>query len=91
MRTRRTPASAALSRDGELVAIEHSEHGDSRHVALRVLRVADGSTVADLWDGPGLGLEAVAFAPIPGDTRMIARHERLGPLDAVHLGRRERH
>ena len=27
---------------------------------------------------PGLGLEAVAFAPIAGDTRMIARHERLG-------------
>ena len=43
------------SRDGSLVAIEHSEHGDSRHAALRVLRVADGSTVADLWDGPGLG------------------------------------
>ena len=69
---------AALSRDGTVVAIEHSEHGDSRHVALRVLRVADGSAVADLWDGPGLGLEAVAFAPIAGDTRMIARHERQG-------------
>ena len=69
---------SALSRDGALVAIEHSEHGDSRHMALRVLRVADGSTVAELWDGPGLGLDAVSFAPVVGDTRMIARHERLG-------------
>ena len=69
---------SALSRDGELVAIEHSEHGDSRHVALRVLRIADGSAVADLWDGPGLGLSAVAFAPVAGDTRLIAAHERLG-------------
>jgi acetyl esterase/lipase len=69
---------SSLSRDGTLVAIEHSEHGDSRHVALRVLRVADGTTVADLWDGPGLGLEAVGFAPIAGDTRLIVRHERLG-------------
>ena len=68
----------ALSRDGTLVAIEHSEHGDTRHPALRVLRVADGAAVADLFDGPGHGLEAVAFAPVPGDSRLICRHERLG-------------
>ena len=68
----------ALSRDGLLVALEHSEHGDSRHTALRVLQIDGGATVGDLWDGPGLGLEAVAFAPVAGDTRLIARHERLG-------------
>jgi dipeptidyl aminopeptidase/acylaminoacyl peptidase len=68
----------ALSRDGSLVAIEHSEHGDTRHPALRVLRVADGAAVADLFDGPGQGLEAVAFAPVAGDSRLICRHERLG-------------
>jgi len=66
----------ALSRDDTLIAIEHSEHGDSRHMALRVLRVADGSPMADLWDGAGRGLAAVAFAPIAGDTRLLARHER---------------
>jgi dienelactone hydrolase len=68
----------ALSRDGTLFAIEHSEHGDTRHPALRVLRVADGAAVADLFDGPGHGLEAVAFAPVAGDSRLICRHERLG-------------
>jgi acetyl esterase/lipase len=68
----------ALSRDGALFVIEHSEHGDTRHPALRVLRVADGAAVADLYDGPGLGLEAVAFAPVAGDPRLICRHERLG-------------
>jgi acetyl esterase/lipase len=66
----------ALSRDDTLMAIEHSEHGDSRHMAIRVVRVSDGSTVADLWDGVGRGLAAVAFAPIAGDTRLLARHER---------------
>ena len=66
----------ALSRDDSLLAIEHSEHGDSRHMALRVVRVADGSTVADKWDGVGRGVAAVAFAPIEGDTRLLARHER---------------
>jgi dipeptidyl aminopeptidase/acylaminoacyl peptidase len=68
----------ALSRDGSLVALEHSEHGDSRHTALRVLQLDGGASVGDLWDGPGLGVEAVAFAPVAGDTRLIARHERLG-------------
>jgi dienelactone hydrolase len=69
---------SALSEDGTLVAVGHSEHGDSRHPALRVVRTADGSTVADLWDGPGLGVEAMDFAPILGDTRLLVQHERRG-------------
>jgi dipeptidyl aminopeptidase/acylaminoacyl peptidase len=69
---------ADLSEDGTLVAIGHSEHGDSRHPALRVVRTADGSTVADLWDGPGLGVDAMGFAPVDGDTRLLVQHERRG-------------
>ena len=66
---------AGLSRDDRLVLVEHSEHGDSRHRALRVLTV-DGDVVADLWDGPGLGLHAVGFSPA-GDT-VLALHEQAG-------------
>jgi dienelactone hydrolase len=73
----------ALSEDGELVAIGHSEHGDSRHPALRVVRTGDGSTVAELWDGPELGVEAEAFAPIKGDTRLLVQHERRGRGELV--------
>jgi len=76
---------AALSRDGRLLAIEHSEHGDSRHMALRVLRVDAGGShaeepaaVGELWDGPGLGLRAVAFAPSSGDSRLLVLNERHG-------------
>jgi dienelactone hydrolase len=68
----------ALSEDDSLLAIVHSEHGDSRHPALRVVRVADGSAVADLWDGEGKGLEALEFAPVMGDTRLLVQHERHG-------------
>ncbi len=66
-----------ISRDESLIAINHSEHGDSRHMALRVIR-PDGSTVAEAWDGPGKGIDGVGFAPVAGDTRLLAIHERRG-------------
>ena len=68
----------ALSRDETLLAISHSEHGDSRHPAVRVIRTDDGSVVAEKSDGPGLGLTPLAFAPIPGDQRLLLLHERRG-------------
>ena len=68
----------ALSDDETLLAISHSEHGDSRHPAVRVLRIADGSTVGEKSDGPGKGLTPVAFAPVPGDGRLLLLHERHG-------------
>ncbi len=68
----------AMSRDEHLLAIVHSEHGDSRHPAIRVLRTSDGSTVAEKWDGPGLGLDVLGFAPVDGDTRLLLSHERRG-------------
>jgi dienelactone hydrolase len=67
-----------LSRDEELVAIGHSEHGDSRHPALRVLRRADGSTVAECWDGEGKGVRPIGFSPTAGDPRLLVIHERDG-------------
>lgn len=74
---REDAALAALSADGSLIAVGHSEHGDSRHPALRVLH-RDGTTVADLWDGLGRGLRGTGFAPLPGDTRLLVEHERNG-------------
>ena len=70
-----------LSHDGSLIAIEHTEHGDAMHSALRVLR-PDGSTVAELDDTKGgtveLGLEVLGFAPVDGDTRLLIGHQRRG-------------
>ncbi|TPQ21010.1 S9 family peptidase [Streptomyces sporangiiformans] len=70
-----------LSHDGSLIAIEHTEHGDAMHSALRVLRM-DGSTVAELDDTKGgtveLGLEVLGFAPVDGDTRLLVGHQRRG-------------
>ncbi len=69
----------ALSEDEMLLAIGHSEHGDSRHPAVRILRTDDdGSTVAEKSDGPGKGLTPLVFAPILGDGRLLLLHERRG-------------
>jgi acetyl esterase/lipase len=66
-----------LSRDERLLAISHSEHGDSRHPAVRVLdRTA--RRVADLWDGPGLAVWPGAWSPAAGDRRMIVLREGTG-------------
>ncbi|GAB3445419.1 prolyl oligopeptidase family serine peptidase [Streptomonospora sediminis] len=46
---------ADLSDDGSLLALAHSEHGDSRHMAVRVLRPAPGPV-------PGAGSAAAAAA-----------------------------
>jgi len=72
----------ALSRDGTLLAVDHSEHGDSRHPAVRVLDLravpagGEPSVVGDLWDGPGRSTGSVEFAPVAGDRRLLVAHER---------------
>ncbi|MCW2635736.1 MAG: Dipeptidyl aminopeptidase/acylaminoacyl peptidase [Blastococcus sp.] len=78
------PASVdALTRDDELLVISHSEHGDPRYPALRVLRTGDTTldapaVVAEKWDGEGRGLHALEFGPLPGDRRLLVGHERRG-------------
>ncbi|MEU7578645.1 prolyl oligopeptidase family serine peptidase [Streptomyces sp. NPDC041068] len=70
-----------LSHDGTLIAVEHTEHGDAMHSAIRVIRT-DGSAVAELDDTKGgavdLGLEVLGFAPVEGDTRLLVGHQRRG-------------
>ncbi|MFE3328002.1 prolyl oligopeptidase family serine peptidase [Streptomyces sp. NPDC059176] len=70
-----------LSHDGTLIAMEHTEHGDAMHAALRVVRL-DGSPVAELDDTKDgsveLGLEVLGFAPVDGDTRLLVGHQRRG-------------
>ncbi|MET8051442.1 prolyl oligopeptidase family serine peptidase [Streptosporangium sp. NPDC005286] len=70
-------AVSAVSLDGSLIAISHSEHGDARHPALRVLR-RHGQVVGDLYDGPGKAVSGLRFAPLSGDRRLLTLHERRG-------------
>jgi dipeptidyl aminopeptidase/acylaminoacyl peptidase len=80
-RHRQSAGVGDLSHDGSLIAIEHTEHGDAMHSALRVVRL-DSSLVAELDDTKGgteeLGLEVLGFAPVDGDTRLLIGHQRRG-------------
>ncbi|NUT41894.1 MAG: S9 family peptidase [Thermoactinospora sp.] len=63
-----------MTLDGELVALNHTENGDFRHPALRVVR-QDGQVVGELSD-PGKAVRGLSFSPVLGDRRLLALHER---------------
>jgi dipeptidyl aminopeptidase/acylaminoacyl peptidase len=84
-RHRQSAGVGDLSHDGTLLVIEHTEHGDAMHAALRVVRpngTARPETVAELDDTEGgtreLGLTVLGFAPVAGDTRLLVGHQRQG-------------
>ena len=65
-----------LSRDGTLVALFHSENGDSRNRELRIIDL-EGRCVAELSHGAGHGLSpSGGWSPIAGDARYLAVHDR---------------
>jgi len=69
---------ASLSRDSNLLALAHAEHGDTMHPALRVVDARTGAGRGDQWDGPGLGLAVAGWSPVEGDQRLALSHERDG-------------
>jgi dipeptidyl aminopeptidase/acylaminoacyl peptidase len=67
-----------LSRDSTLLALLHAEHGDSMHLAARVVDARTGAGRGDQWDGPSLGLGVAGWSPVAGDQRLALTHERDG-------------
>ncbi|MGH3136242.1 MAG: prolyl oligopeptidase family serine peptidase [Gaiellaceae bacterium] len=66
-----------LSVDGSLLCLEHAEHGDLIHTALRVLDARTGATVGELLD-EGMLLVSRCWSPVAGDQRLALDHERAG-------------
>jgi pimeloyl-ACP methyl ester carboxylesterase len=66
-----------LSADGVLLALQHSEHGDLIHPALRVIDPRSGETVGEQLDR-GKSLIVKCWSPVPGDQRVAFDHERGG-------------
>ncbi|MEP6758708.1 MAG: prolyl oligopeptidase family serine peptidase [Actinomycetota bacterium] len=73
---------AGLSADGTLVALQHAEHGDITHPALRIVEPKTGAQVAERGDGTS-AVVATAWSPVPGDQRLAVLHE---PQDRERAG-----
>jgi dipeptidyl aminopeptidase/acylaminoacyl peptidase len=67
----------ALSADGSLLCLEHAEHGDLIHPALRVVDPRSGATIAEQLDD-GMSLAASCWSPVAGDLRLACDHELEG-------------
>ncbi len=65
-----------LSADETLLCLTTAQEGDNIHRELGVLDPRTGAVVAELADGPRLGLVANAWSPVPGDARLAIMHER---------------
>ena len=65
---------AGLSADGTLAALQHAEHGDITHPALRIVDPRTGAVVAERGDGTS-AVVATAWSPMPGDLRLALVHE----------------
>lgn len=66
-----------LSADGSLLCLQHAEHGDLIHPALRVIDPGSGAVVGEHLD-EGLSLFAKCWSPTAGDERLAIEHERDG-------------
>ena len=66
-----------LSADGSLLCLEHAEHGDLIHPALRVIDPRSVAVVGEQFD-EGLSLLAKCWSPVAGDQRLAIEHEREG-------------
>lgn len=75
------PASVGgLSKDAVLLAVSHTEHGDTLHPAVRVLDADTGEAVAEAFDGAGNTTVPAAWSPVPGDGRLAVLADASGRL-----------
>jgi len=65
-----------LSADETLVCLEVAQDGDNIRRKLLVLDPRTGAVVGELADGPGLGVRAFGWSPVPGDQRILLGQER---------------
>jgi len=67
-----------LSHNGEIAVIETTERAVMQFYNLVAIDTKSGERIGELWDGDGTSVEAVAFSPVQGDMRFLARTNRTG-------------
>lgn len=81
-----------LSRDGALLAIGHTEHGDVLHPSLKVVDAVDGEVHREVHDGDGNSVQPAGWSPVAGDARLALLCDRSGRTrpELLDVGRGER-
>ena len=67
-----------LSADARLLAIAHTDHGDTLHPSTRVIDSTDGSLVGELPDDENVTTVPASWSPLPGDERLAVISDRSG-------------
>jgi dipeptidyl aminopeptidase/acylaminoacyl peptidase len=67
-----------LSHGGEIGVMASTERTGTLNYSLVALDTTSGNEVGELWDGPESSVEAVGFAPVAGDLRLLATSNRTG-------------
>lgn len=68
-----------LASDASRIAIASSERASGKlQFSILVLDTAEGSQVAELWDGPETSLSLFDFSLVPGDPRLLLSTNRSG-------------
>jgi dienelactone hydrolase len=67
----------SLSFDGTIAVLASTERSGKMQFSALALDTG-GGTIAELWDGPDTSIEPGPFAPISGDTRILASSNRSG-------------
>jgi dienelactone hydrolase len=67
----------SLSFDGTIAVLASTERSGKMQFSALALST-EGGTIAELWDGPETSVEPGPFAPIAGDTRILAASNRSG-------------
>jgi dipeptidyl aminopeptidase/acylaminoacyl peptidase len=70
----------ALAHGGEVAVIGSTERTGKPQFSLVALDTSSGEQIAELWDGPESSIQMAAFAPRPGDTRILATTNRSGVM-----------
>jgi dipeptidyl aminopeptidase/acylaminoacyl peptidase len=69
----------ALSADGAITVVGSSERAGGKLLySLLALDTATGAVLDELWDGPDTSIALGEFAPVAGDTRILASSDRTG-------------
>jgi dipeptidyl aminopeptidase/acylaminoacyl peptidase len=70
-------AGPSLSYDGTIAVLASTERSGKMQFSALALDMG-GGLIAELWDGPETSVEPGRFAPLAGDTRMLAATNRSG-------------